>query len=316
MRRLRILLLALPLALLAPELRAQDSDSTSISVSEEHYRLYGAGGVVLAWSDLRELIMEANVVLVGEQHNDPVAHHIELAVLREVLADSVRPGVLSLEMFSRDVQHVVDEYLKDLITERHFRSASRPWGNYESDYRPLVEAARLAGAPVLAANAPRRYVNLVNREGPEALDALSEAARAWLAPLPFAAASDAYKAEFDGLMGDMVSSDTTGSGHDALASMLSAQSLWDATMAFSIAEHLLQQPDARVVHAAGSFHVANGTGIAEHLTRYRPGVRILSIVVEPLLDVSLYDPDEHDGLADVVILADMTLPRTYTPSFE
>src|SRR3954467_8455063 len=68
-----------------------------------------------------------------------------------------------MEMFERDVQIVLDEYLSDLITEQHFLASSRPWGNYKTDYRPLVELAKEKHLDVIAANAPRRYVNMVSR---------------------------------------------------------------------------------------------------------------------------------------------------------
>jgi uncharacterized iron-regulated protein len=71
----------------------------------------------------------------------------------------------SLEMFERDVQIVLDEYVKDLITEKKFLDDSRPWNNYKTDYRPLVEYAKQNKLPVIAANAPRRYINMVSRGG-------------------------------------------------------------------------------------------------------------------------------------------------------
>ena len=49
--------------------------------------------------------------------------------------------------------------------------------------------------PVLAANAPRRYVNRVSRLGPESLEALSGAAESWLPPLPYPPASPEYRQE-------------------------------------------------------------------------------------------------------------------------
>ncbi len=70
-----------------------------------------------------------------------------------------------MEMFERDVQIVLDEYLKNYISESHFISSSRAWGNYKTDYRPLVEFAKQNKIDVVAANAPRRYVNMVSRLG-------------------------------------------------------------------------------------------------------------------------------------------------------
>ena len=99
--------------------------------------------------------------------------------------------------------------------------------------------------------------------------------------------------------------------HAGMSFMLDSQSLWDATMAYSIAEHLLRHPGRLVVHAVGAFHVENGTGIPEHLLRYRPGVRQVIVSVRPAADVTVFDPEQHAGLGDFVILADESLPRTH-----
>ena len=109
---------------------------------------------------------------MGEQHDDAVAHFLQLQIFKAAVEkySKDRKVALSLEMFERDVQTVVDEYLKNLISETHFLASSRPWGNYKTDYRPLVELAKEKNLPVIAANAPRRYVNMVTRLGRDSLE--------------------------------------------------------------------------------------------------------------------------------------------------
>ena len=104
-------------------------------------------------------------------------------------------------MFEREsVRYIVDEYLANLITEQHFLASSRPWGNYKTDYRPLVELAKEKHLDMIAANAPRRYVNMVSRNGRDALNGLSKDAREWLPPLPYPEPSQAYRDKFNTLM--------------------------------------------------------------------------------------------------------------------
>jgi uncharacterized iron-regulated protein len=129
-------------------------------------------------------LADAQVIFLGEQHNDPVAHWLEheiLAALHRARGDVA----LSLEMFERDVQPVLDGYLEGLYKERHFLDASRPWPRYATDYRPMVEYARDNDLVVIAANAPRRIVNLVSRQGPEILQTLPEEEKRWLPPLDY-----------------------------------------------------------------------------------------------------------------------------------
>jgi uncharacterized iron-regulated protein len=109
---------------------------------------------------------------------------LEEGILRAVKKHRKKVA-LSLEMFERDVQGVLDGYLEGIYMERHFLQASRPWPGYATDYRPMVEFAKKHGIPVLAANAPRRLVNLVSRRGAEALTSLPDSEKRWLPPLPY-----------------------------------------------------------------------------------------------------------------------------------
>ena len=107
-----------------------------------------------------------------------------------------------------------------------FLKNSRPWGNYQTDYRPLVEFAKENKLKVIAANAPRRYVNMVGRLGKDSLNKLSPNAKQWIAPLPFADSSKIYTDKFNKMM----------QGHGS-ENILHSQTLWDATMSYSISEH-------------------------------------------------------------------------------
>merc|ERR1719281_1988465 len=53
----------------------------------------------------------------------------------------------------------------------------------------------------------------------------------------------------------------------------SAVILWDSAMAHSIAKQLSAQPDRRVVHVCGSFHVERFFGIYEMLSHYRASTK-------------------------------------------
>jgi uncharacterized iron-regulated protein len=210
-------------------------------------------------------------------------------------------------MFERDVQIVLDEYLAGMITENHFLLSSRPWDNYKTAYRPLVEFARENRLPVIAANAPRRYVNRVSRMGRLSLEELTPTARGWIAPLPFAAASPAYAARFARLMTGMSAAQNqtqpmaqpTSPAHSP--SLLDAQSLWDATMAHSIAEHLKRTPDALILQVNGRFHSEERLGIPEHLLRYRPATRFIAITIVPQKE-GVFDAARMKNLGDFVIL--------------
>lgn len=77
----------------------------------------------------------------------------------------------------------------------------RPWSNYRHDYHHLVEVCKQLQLPVVAANAPRRYVSLAGRAGSGALLQLPAVAKQWLPPLPHAPSSEAYVRKVQHSMG-------------------------------------------------------------------------------------------------------------------
>src|SRR5262245_54831989 len=72
-----------------------------------------------AFTDFEIMVADlarAEVVFVGEQHDDGRTHRLEEALLSGLRRRKVTP-TLSLEMFERDVQHAVDRYLAGSIPE-------------------------------------------------------------------------------------------------------------------------------------------------------------------------------------------------------
>ncbi len=237
-------------------------------------------------------VRPGDVLFLGEQHDDRVGHALELRILEAVAAR--HPVVLAMEMFETDVQTLLDEYTSGVIDERSFLAASRPWGNYADDYRPLVEAARARGAAVVGSNAPARYVRLVTRDGTDALARLSPSARTLLPPV-VTAPSDTLAARFVALMTEMGAAH--GGGGPTPEAMLAGQNLRDATMAWSIARARAAHPAAIVVHVNGSFHSADRLGTPEHLARLAPGARIVIVTMRSGADLSAApEPSADDFL--------------------
>ena len=265
----------------------------SISISAQNYRVFDGTGNPSDLSKILEAVGQNDVVFLGEQHDDKTAHELQFEIFKTAFEKYAanKKITLSLEMFERDAQTVLDEYLRDLISEKHFLAASRPWNNYETDYRPLVEFAKEKNLPVIAANAPRRYVNMVARLGTDSLEKLSTEAKKWLAPLPFAVSSKAYSDKFNALMG----------GHGS-SNILDSQTLWDATMADSIAGNL--KKDSLIIHLNGSFHTENRLGTVEHLLKFKPKTRVLVVTMRSQDDFQNFDKAKHTDLGDFVILTE------------
>ena len=276
-------------------------------ISADSYRIYDGQGNPATINQVIDAVGKSDAVFLGENHDDAVAHYLQAEIFKKTFETygKNRKVTLSLEMFERDVQIVLNEYLRDLITEKKFLDDSRPWNNYKTDYRPLVESAKQNKLDVVAANAPRRYVNMVSRNGRESLDQLSPEAKKWLAPLPYAKSSDAYAKKFTDLMGGMPGNTQN------VSKILESQTLWDTTMAFSIADYLKNNKNALVVHLNGSFHTENRLGTAEQLLKFNPKLKVLVITIKSEDDFNKFDKAKHSNLGDFVILTDAKVPRSF-----
>jgi len=290
---------------------AATTDSTSDGVIREgtDYRIYDRWGNPTSLLAVVGSSVADEVLLVGEEHDDMVGHELEDMLLETVVkevgtSDSGRTVVLSMEMFERDVQYIVDEYLAGLISEDHFLRSARPWDDYGSRYRALVERAKAEGLPLVASNAPRRYVSRVTAHGPGSLLELSSEARRFLPPLPYPGPSELYREQWDAVMEAATEGhgDEGGGGYAADPNVIYSQALWDASMAHAITQALVRHMDGLVVHFAGSFHVERGTGIPERIADYRPGTRVTTVVMTKVDDVDAWSAEEHGALADFVVL--------------
>lgn len=263
-----------------------------------------AGGVAVPFEQMVQNLGAADVVFVGENHDDKRAHALELQILEGLYHQNPRLA-LSLEMFERDVQGVLDEYLQDDITEPQFLAASRPWNNYKEDYRPLVEFCKAHRLPVIAANAPRRYVNIVSRKGQEALLRLPRPSRAYLAPLPYPMDLPAgYNKQLDEIFGGDGSGQpgAHGAGGPPPALMKQAQALWDSTMADSLLRALRRYPGCKLLQMNGGMHSDAGWGIVDRLRRARPRLKILIVSIKPDPDFTAPHPDKYGNAGDFLIL--------------
>lgn len=252
---------------------------------------------------LREVVATldgVDVVFFGEEHNDSIAHRVQYALYAAML-ETYGSVTLSLEMFERDVQLVLDEYLQGHITEAKLTEEGKAWSNY-ADYAPLLALAKESGQQVVAANVPTRYANLVARNGLEALHALPKASRSWMVRLPIDTLRPEYQRKFDVAMG--------GHGHGMGQSIFHAQLLRDATMAESIWRTWRMDRQVPILHLNGRFHSDYGLGTVDELRRRSRRIHVFTISSFPSDDFADPDWSAHVELADLIILTD---PATLDP---
>lgn len=263
------------------------------------YRIVdAAAGRAIDLATLADRAATADVVFFGEQHDDAEAHRLQRRLL-EAIASRRDHVVLSLEMFERDAQLDLNAYLAGRITEREFLEHARPWPNYATDYRPLVELAKARGWAVVAANVPRPIAAEVARGGLAALRTLPIGERQ-LAARDIVCPRDAYFERFVETMGEHPG---TGEPGATVRRYYEAQCVKDETMAESIVAALAEQPGALVVHVTGAFHSDHGHGIPARVERRRPDAEIVILTAVPVEDPRRAgaSADAHGGRADYVL---------------
>jgi uncharacterized iron-regulated protein len=232
-----------------------------------------------------------DIIFFGEFHDNTTIHNLQKDLLP--LIDGKKELILSFEMFERDVQPVLDSYLTGKITETTFLENSRPWGNYDPDYKPLIEYAKSHNLKAVAANVPRRYAGKMARLGLDFLDELEPEEMAWIAK-SITAPDDAYKKAFFTTMD--TGSDTHGmmTAQTDLENMYRAQCLKDDTMAESIVMAIQANPKAMLIHYNGDFHSRSFLGTVSRVQSALPKLKIA--VISPIYeaDLQLFKPVKED----------------------
>lgn len=301
-----------------------DHPLTIAPPAAEHARslaMFTGEGIPLGWNDVISAAGWADIIIVGEQHDDAVGHAVELAIAEDVMSRWPRSAV-SLEMLERDEQPLLDDYFDGLIDAETLAKLtfSEKWageGSWTNWYQPLIDAAKNAEGGrgrAVAANAPRRYVRLARLEGYDRLRKLP-AQRRRLFDLPRRAIDDSYRQRFIDLMSEAAShgDGSAGTEEDDLETKrrkaedsFRSQSVWDATMAASIVR-AKRAGATKVMHFVGQFHGDFNGGTVQQVRRRLPWAKILVISMQRDEVTELRDEDR--GRADIVIYTGKRPPK-------
>jgi uncharacterized iron-regulated protein len=274
---------------------------TAMKGDKPAYKLFDTKGKKAKYSAIIESAAKADVVFIGELHNNPISHWLELQITKDVYAEKDGNVVLGAEMFESDNQMILDEYLEGYIKTKSFESEARLWDNYSTDYKPLVEFAKENKLDFIATNIPRRYASLVNKSGFEGLDSLSDAARKLIAPLPvkYDPEVNCYKSMIE-MMGGM--------GGHVTANIPKAQAIKDATMAHFILENWTK--GETFIHYNGSYHSDDYEGIVWWLKQQQPDLNIITLTTVEQ-DTITSVADDVIGVADYIIVVPSDMTKTY-----
>ncbi|ARS36339.1 ChaN family lipoprotein [Pontibacter actiniarum] len=267
------------------------------------YRLFTREGKSISYGKMLDELQKADVVLFGEQHNDPIAHWMQLELAKDLHQLKPQSFAIGAEMFEADVQLVLDEYLAGQVPEKNFEQESRPWPNYATDYRPVIRYAREQNIPVAATNVPRRYAAMVSGGSLSALEGVSEDAKKYMAPLPVA-----VDMELPGYKNMLAMFGGGTHGNTKSLNIVQAQALKDATMAHFILEQVKQ--GRQVLHLNGAYHSDNFEGIGWYLKQAKPGVKTRTITTVLQQDLAKLAAENREK-ADFILVVPESMTRTF-----
>ncbi|MGI9012640.1 MAG: ChaN family lipoprotein [Phycisphaerales bacterium] len=285
----------------------------------------GHTGKGMSWNAFYASLEQADVVLLGEEHNDADGHALQTRIVEHFASREGSRLAVSLEMLERPDQPHVDAWLRDEITTDAMIEAtqSTAWQNWSAWYQPVLDAAHRHNATIIAANAPRELVRLARTDGYDALAQRSAEEQQWFA-LPSGVATDSgYQERFHALMAESMQPEPApgasasaannphahGMSPDMIDGMFRAQLVWDATMADSIARALAEPGISRVIHLVGHFHSDFDGGTVLELRANPRVTQALRIVTVCMLgrEGDALDPEDV-GRADIVIYSDSAGP--------
>jgi hypothetical protein len=305
------------------------------------YKLFREDGKKVKYEKMAEAAADADIVLFGEYHTNPISHWIQLELTKDLFEARGEALILGAEMFEADNQLIMNEYLAGQITEAKFEEEARLWKNYKTDYKPLVLVAKENELIFVATNIPRRYANMVFKRGVISLDSLSAEAKSYIAPLPleYDNSLNCYKqlmgsgggstekatmpmaampkdAMHKSPMGDSIKpmgetkmpmGSTGPMGGHGSTNLADAQAIKDATMSHFILEHW--KPGMVFIHYNGAYHSDEFESMNWFLKRANPDLKIVTISTVSQDDVDMLE-EESEGKADFIIAVPSTMTQT------
>ncbi len=243
--------------------------------------LHVATGLYVSETQMLENAGLNPLVYVGEIHDNPASHRLQLAVLQTMATRYPGQVVMGMEMFTVNQQDVLDRWLTGSLTEKEFLRESRwfseGWGSDFAYYRDLLVFCRDHNIAIIGLNIDKEMGSQVS------MAPLAELKPELRNQLPEMDLTDPYqRAMVEAMIKDHAA------GTTMVDRFQRRQTIWDETMAQSVADYMHRHHGMHMLVVAGGWHVDYGFGIPRRVFRRLPlaytiiGSRTLKVPEEKL----------------------------------
>jgi len=267
-------------------------------IEKNPYTLFDAKGKKATYDQLLAEAKKADVILFGELHDNPMCHWLQRELTQDLYNEKKENLILGAEMFEADDQIALNEYLTGFVSEKTFKDEVKQWNNYATDYKPLMDIAKINKLKFIATNIPRRYANLVYSRGEAALDSIDAEAKKWIAPFPI---------KYDGNLKCYKEIFENAGGHGG-ENLPKSQAYKDATMAYFLLKNWSK--GKTFIHYNGAYHSNNHQAIEWYLKQQNPGLKVMVISSTEQKENSVLDEKAIDS-GDFIICTPASMTKTY-----
>ncbi len=207
---------------------------------------------------LVERLLTHRVVLVGEAHDNPAHHQVQLMVIERLHARHAEMAI-AMEMFPGHLQPQLDRWVAGELDEEAFLDGVEWYFTCGFDsklYLPILRFAKEKRIPLLAMNIARERVKAVRKQGLAGVDQTIRDQLPPMYPPPLA-----YRIRLE----EVFNSHPMISAGGKFDYFVESQGVWDGVMADSIKTWSDAHPHGLVVGLVGSGHLLMGHGIPYQL---------------------------------------------------
>lgn len=234
----------------------------------------------------------SDVVLVGESHDEPYHHELQLDLLRS-LHSSKLPLAIGLEMMQSDYQEALDAWTGGELAESAMQEIfEKNWTDWYL-YRDIFVFARDKRIPMVALNVPLQIVRKVSQQGFGALTAEERK------DLPAGTSCDLKNPQVAFLKKAFQSVPHHGRNGKMFSNFCEAQTVRNSGMAINATRYLGREPGRKLVVLTGIWHAVK-YGIPDQLQRLGGKITCTVIIPEtPYLNSGNAGSDEADYLVEL-----------------